>query len=145
MHGKMRNVHKIMIVKLEGEQTTREDLDINGMITLIWMLGRYVGRMWIRFIWLRIDTGVIMNCFRHLVNSLDGDQPNERPLPAHDSTTQKDVNKHPCLKRDSNSRFQCSSGDDPCLKTSDRCDRRILKTMAGQVTYEPLAGKMFSI
>jgi hypothetical protein len=39
-----------------------------------------------------------------------GDQPDARPLPTQDNTTQKHVDTHPCPKQDSNLRSQCSSG-----------------------------------
>jgi len=40
-----------------------------------------------------------------------GDRPIGRPLPSHDSTTQKNaVVVHQCAERDSNPRSQCSSG-----------------------------------
>jgi len=43
-----------------------------------------------------------------------GDQPNTRPLPTQDITTQKHADTHPCLKQDSNLRSQCSSGHRQC-------------------------------
>jgi hypothetical protein len=39
-----------------------------------------------------------------------GDQPDARPVPTQDNTTQKHTDTHPCLKQDSNLRFQRSSG-----------------------------------
>jgi hypothetical protein len=39
-----------------------------------------------------------------------GDQPDSRPLPTQDNTTQKHADTHPCTKQDSNLRSQCSSG-----------------------------------
>jgi hypothetical protein len=39
-----------------------------------------------------------------------GDQPDARPLPIQDNTTQKNVDTHSCLKRDSKPRSQFSSG-----------------------------------
>jgi len=44
-----------------------------------------------------------------------GDRPVVRPLPTQDSATQKDVDIHPCLQRDSDPRSQCSSGRRPCV------------------------------
>jgi hypothetical protein len=38
-----------------------------------------------------------------------GDQPDVRPLPIQDNTTQKNADTHPCLERDSNPLTQCSS------------------------------------
>jgi hypothetical protein len=38
-----------------------------------------------------------------------GDQPDARPLPTQDNTTQKHADTHPCPKQDSNLRSQCSS------------------------------------
>jgi hypothetical protein len=37
------------------------------------------------------------------------DQPNARPLPTQDNTTQKHADTHPCPKKDLNLRSQCSS------------------------------------
>jgi hypothetical protein len=37
------------------------------------------------------------------------DQPDARPLPTQDNTTQKHADTHPCPKQDSNLRSQCSS------------------------------------
>jgi hypothetical protein len=39
-----------------------------------------------------------------------GDQPDARPLPTQNNTTQKHADTHPCPKLDSNLRSQCSSG-----------------------------------
>jgi hypothetical protein len=39
-----------------------------------------------------------------------GDQPDARPLPTQDNTTQKNADKHPYPEWDSNPRSQCSSG-----------------------------------
>jgi hypothetical protein len=36
-----------------------------------------------------------------------GDQPDIRPLPTQDNTTQKHADTHPCPKQDSNLRSQC--------------------------------------
>jgi hypothetical protein len=39
----------------------------------------------------------------------DGDQPDARPPPTQDNTTEKYGDTHPCLKRDSNSRSERAS------------------------------------
>jgi hypothetical protein len=39
-----------------------------------------------------------------------GDQPDAKPLPTQDNTTQENADTHPCLEQDSKSRSQCSSG-----------------------------------
>jgi hypothetical protein len=39
-----------------------------------------------------------------------GDQPDARPLPTQDNTTQRDIDKRSCRKRDSNPRSQRPSG-----------------------------------
>jgi hypothetical protein len=39
-----------------------------------------------------------------------GDQPDARPLPTQDNTTQKNGDTHPCPERYSNTRSQCSRG-----------------------------------
>jgi hypothetical protein len=33
-----------------------KDLGVDGWIILEWILGKYGGKMWIEFIWLRIQT-----------------------------------------------------------------------------------------
>jgi hypothetical protein len=55
-----------------------------------------------------------------------GDQPIAKPLPAQDDTTYKDAVVHSCCKRDSNSRSQFSSVQDPiCLRLHGHWDRHI--------------------
>jgi hypothetical protein len=44
---------------------------------------------------------------------LPGDQPDVRPLPTQDNTTQKHADTHPCPKQYSNLRSQCPSGRKP--------------------------------
>jgi hypothetical protein len=39
-----------------------------------------------------------------------GDNPDARPIPSQDNTTQKNADTHPCPGRNSNLRSQCSSG-----------------------------------
>jgi hypothetical protein len=51
------------------------------------------------------------------------DQPVARPLPTQNNATQKDADKHPCLERDSNPRFQQPTGQDPRLRPHGHCDR----------------------
>jgi len=56
----------------------------------------------------------VMDPFRHFGSSLwAGSWATARPLPTQDSTTHKIPDIHPCLKRDSNPWFQCSSGPRP--------------------------------
>jgi len=50
-----------------------------------------------------------------------GDQPDARPLPTQDNTTQKNVDTHPCLERDSNPRSQCSR----CWRQRGHWDRSL--------------------
>jgi hypothetical protein len=51
-----RNVWKILVEKTEWKNHS-EDLGVDGMITLKYILGKYVWRVWIGFTWLRIGTG----------------------------------------------------------------------------------------
>jgi hypothetical protein len=48
------------------------------------------------------------------------DQPDARPLPTQDNTTQKHADKHPCSEQDSNLRSQCSSGRSQYLPQTAR-------------------------
>jgi hypothetical protein len=52
-----------------------------------------------------------------------GDKPSARPMPIQDSTTQKDNNKHPCRKRDSNPRSQRPSDQGLRFRLRGHCDR----------------------
>jgi hypothetical protein len=62
-----------------------------------------------------------------------GDQPDARPLPTQDNTTQKHGDTHPCPKQDSNLRSQCSSGrrqflnriSYACIISMSRLDERL--------------------
>jgi len=51
-----------------------------------------------------------MNLWTFGRTSWTGNQPNARPLPTHDNTTQKNVDTHPCLEWDSNLQSQCLNG-----------------------------------
>jgi hypothetical protein len=53
-----------------------------------------------------------------------GNQSDARPLPTQDSTTQKDKDKHPCLKRDSNPRSQRPIYQGLCRRPYGYWDRR---------------------
>jgi hypothetical protein len=53
--GEVRGAYNILLGKREGRRP-REDLGIDGRITLIWVLGKQGLGMWIGFIWLRIGT-----------------------------------------------------------------------------------------
>jgi hypothetical protein len=50
--GKMRNAYKILLEILKGRDRS-EDLGVDGMIILKWILGRQSLRAWIGFICLR--------------------------------------------------------------------------------------------
>jgi hypothetical protein len=50
-------------------------------------------------------------------------RPLARPLPTQDSITQKNGDKHPCFKQDSNPRPQYPSGQKPRLRPRGRWDR----------------------
>jgi hypothetical protein len=50
----MRNVHKILVRK--PDRKTTEDLGVDGMIILEWLLEKYGGKVWTGFIWFRIGT-----------------------------------------------------------------------------------------
>jgi hypothetical protein len=54
--GEMRNVYKILVEKLKGRDHP-EDIDVDGKITLEWILRKGNGKMWTGFIWFRIGTG----------------------------------------------------------------------------------------
>jgi hypothetical protein len=58
-----------------------------------------------------------LELFRHGRTPQTSYQPVARPLPTQDNTTQKDADKHPCLKRDSNPR---SSNQPAKTHASDR-------------------------
>jgi hypothetical protein len=63
-----------------------------------------------------------LEVFRHMVGLL-GRVISPSQLPAQDNTTQKDADKHPCLERDSNSRSQQPTAQDPHLRPHGQCDR----------------------
>jgi hypothetical protein len=47
---------KFWLQSLNGEDHS-EELGADGRIVLEWILGKQDGRIWIRFIWLRTETG----------------------------------------------------------------------------------------
>jgi hypothetical protein len=53
--GEMRNVYKILVERPEVRDHS-EDLGVDEIIIFEWMLDKYVGKMWIGFMWLRIGT-----------------------------------------------------------------------------------------
>jgi hypothetical protein len=53
--GQIRNAHKFFVGKTEGKKPL-EDLDVDVKITLEWILRKQGGKVWTRFIWLRIGT-----------------------------------------------------------------------------------------
>jgi hypothetical protein len=53
----IRNVHKILVCKLEEYRPLEEYLGVDGRILLKLILGKQVWRVWIGLIWLRIGTG----------------------------------------------------------------------------------------
>jgi hypothetical protein len=77
------------------------------------------------------------------------DQPVARPLLIQDNTTQKDADKHSCLKRDSNLRSHQPTGQYPCLRPHVHCDRpnityTINKTLLnGLRTYQTVQDEMY--
>jgi hypothetical protein len=54
----------------------------------------------------------------------------QRPLPTQDNTIQKYKDKHPCLKRDSNPRSQCSRDQGLCLRRCGHWDRHMRNKLA---------------
>jgi hypothetical protein len=52
------------------------------------------------------NSELISKIMNHYLTPLMEDQPDARPLPTQDGTTQQDKDKHPCLKPDSNPRSQ---------------------------------------
>jgi hypothetical protein len=56
------------------------------------------------------STSETVNPIRHFDRiPCTGDRPIARPLPKQDSTAQENEDTHPCLERDSNPRYHCSS------------------------------------
>jgi hypothetical protein len=53
--GEVRNAYKIVVKKVKGRDDL-EDLGIDGKIILERILGKYGGKDWTGFIWLRIGT-----------------------------------------------------------------------------------------
>jgi hypothetical protein len=47
--GDMINAYNILVGQSEGKK-----LDVDGKMKLEWMLGKWGGKVWIGFIWLRI-------------------------------------------------------------------------------------------
>jgi hypothetical protein len=47
---------KSWLRRLKGRDHS-EDLGVDGRIIIKWILGKQVGRVWIKFIWLQIGTG----------------------------------------------------------------------------------------
>jgi hypothetical protein len=54
--GEMRNACKIWVGYLEGRYHS-EDQEVDGIIILKCILGKYDLGMWIGFVWLRVRTG----------------------------------------------------------------------------------------
>jgi hypothetical protein len=52
----MRNAYKILVVKPEWKRPPTSYRH-NGRTALKWTLGKYVGKVWIGLIWLKIGTG----------------------------------------------------------------------------------------
>jgi hypothetical protein len=53
--GEMRNRYSTLVENREGRNHL-ENLDVDGRIISEWVLGKYGGKMWTGFIWLRIGT-----------------------------------------------------------------------------------------
>jgi hypothetical protein len=51
----MRNANSCFVGKPEGKRPL-EDLGVDEKIILEWVLGKQGGKVWARFIWLRIGT-----------------------------------------------------------------------------------------
>jgi hypothetical protein len=58
---------------------------------------------------LRIKFSEFMNLWSFVRTPWAGDQPDARPLPTQDNTTQKNADTYPCLKEDTNAGSQCLS------------------------------------
>jgi hypothetical protein len=50
-----RNAHKFLVGKPE-EKRSLEDLGADGKIILEWILGKWGGKMWTGWFWLRLGT-----------------------------------------------------------------------------------------
>jgi hypothetical protein len=59
----MRNAYYILVGNLMGRDHL-EDLGVDGNIILQWILGKWCGRVWTGFIWLRIGTSGGLLCIR---------------------------------------------------------------------------------
>jgi hypothetical protein len=53
--GEMKDAYEILVGNREWEKHS-EDLGVDERIILKWMLGKQCWRVWIEFIWLRIET-----------------------------------------------------------------------------------------
>jgi hypothetical protein len=53
--GEMRSAYKMLVGNLKGRNHS-EDLGVDGRIILELTLGKYGGKTWIIFIWLKIGT-----------------------------------------------------------------------------------------
>jgi len=70
-----------------------------------------------------------------------GDQPNARPLPTQDNTTQKNEDLQPCLERNTNPQSQCWTVEDrTCLRPLGHWDRQNLshESVRLATTSEPV-------
>jgi hypothetical protein len=89
------------------------------------------------FICLPVDLPSLENLcrlFMKLLNPvyrrMDGIRPVARPLPTHQSLTQKDDDKHSCFKRDSKPWTQYPRGQDLRPRNRDHCDQNVRDTTA---------------
>jgi hypothetical protein len=53
--GEKRNMYRLLVGKPEGRRDSK-DRDVDGRITLRWILLRYVGVVWTGLVWLRLRT-----------------------------------------------------------------------------------------
>jgi hypothetical protein len=86
----------------------------------------------------RLTHGRFRNLFRHLIGLLwTSDRPVAKATTyTQDNTTQKDEDKHPCLKRDSHPRSQRPSDQGLRLRPRDHWDQRFpLHTPKLYITY----------
>jgi hypothetical protein len=53
----VRRAYRVLVGGPEGWGDNLDDLGTDGGMVLEWILGRWGGRVWTEFIWLRVGTG----------------------------------------------------------------------------------------